>query len=145
MTPKQQIRWGYAGVIVTLAVIAIVSTSGLLSPVAMLMFASLAMLNVANIAQASDKLFYSRNRWLMLIICMGVSISPALLVGDAIVKSENSSFPLWLRWVLAMAIAILTVGCAILGTIRSTTSNNANQAKGNRQQSHAPKPPPVPN
>ncbi len=132
MTPKQQIRWGYAGVIITLAVIAIVSTSGSLSPVAMLMFASMAMLNVANIAQASDTLFYSRNRWLKLIICMGVSISPAVLLGDAIVRSENSNFPLWVRWVLASAIAILTVGCAILGSIRSTTSINANQAQDKR-------------
>ncbi|AMV35371.1 hypothetical protein VN12_24995 [Pirellula sp. SH-Sr6A] len=98
----------------------------------MLMFASMAMLNDANIEQATDTLFYSRNRWLMLIICMGVSISPALLVGDAIVRTENSNFPLWIRWVLASAIAILTVGCAILGTIRSTTSISVNQAHDKR-------------
>ncbi len=120
MEPKQQIKWGYLGVVVTLVVGIIAATTSPESGFPLtLMISSMGMLNVCNIAQANDPTFLQRNLVILFLIVGGLTIPLPIYFGKKMLEAEGWGVPYEFRIVAAFLLFAVTVGCAFFGTSRS--------------------------
>lgn len=120
MEPNQNIKSGYIGVVVTLlaGVIAAVTSSEDGFPLT-IMISSMGMLSVCTIVHASDPTFLYRNRVLMFLIMAGAAIPPPIYLGKKILYAEDWGLPYELRLFLAVSLGIVTIACALTGTLRA--------------------------
>ena len=116
MEPNQQIKWGYAGVVVTLLVGIMAATTSSESGFPLtIMISSLGMLNVCNLAQANDPTFLQRNRVILFLIVGGLAIPPPIYLGRKILEAEEWGVPYEIRILAFVILFAVTVGCAFFG------------------------------
>ncbi len=120
MTKPQQIAMGYLGIIVSLVTVALLPELGGMSSPQMMTLASFAMLNVINIAHASDHIFLYCHRPLVAIIIAGIVLPLLYATGVRILTSTEWPFPESTRYPLLLIDIIVLGGSAVGGFIRST-------------------------
>ncbi|XZE19855.1 hypothetical protein SH449x_005185 [Pirellulaceae bacterium SH449] len=126
MTKQKQIVLNYVGIVVSMVVIVLTSMWGVSANPQTIAFASLAMLNVVNIAHANDRFFLNRHRLLVAMILAGIVLPLLYWTGTRILTasewpwSDNTRLP-------ALILITIVVGqSAIVGFLRSTgMPNNA--------------------
>jgi hypothetical protein len=120
MTKSQQIYLGYVGIVVSIVGIALTPELGGLANPQTTVLASMAMLNVVNIAHASDRTFLHRHRLLVAMILAGI-VFPLLYARSAkILTSTDAPYSEATRFASVILITIVVVGSTVVGFFRST-------------------------
>lgn len=120
MTKSQQIYLGYVGIVVSIVGIALTPELGGLANPQTTVLASMAMLNVVNIAQASDRTFLHRHRLLVAMILTGI-VFPILYASSAgILMSTDWPYSEATRFAAVILIIIVVGGSTVVGFFRST-------------------------
>lgn len=117
MTQSQQISAGYVGIVVSM--VGLASTQVLGGPKSIVL-ASLAMLNVVNIAHASDRRFLHRHRLLVAMILAGIVFPIPYASGARILTTTEWPFSEGTRIPSVILIVIVVGGSVVVGFLRST-------------------------
>ncbi len=120
MTKSQQISLGYVGIVVSMVGIALTPVLGGLASHQTIVLASMAMLNVVNIAHASDRSFLYRHRLLVAMILAGIIFPILYASGTRILTSTDWPFSEATRYPSVILIIIVVGGSALVGFLRST-------------------------
>ena len=113
MTKSQQIYLGYVGIVVSIVGIALTPELGGLANPQTTVLASMAMLNVVNIAHASDRTFLHRHRLLVAMILAGIVFPILYASGARILTTTEWPFSEATR-IPSVILIVIVVGGVIL-------------------------------
>lgn len=128
MTKQKQIVLNYVGIVVSLGVIGMTSMWGVSSNPQTIVFASLAMLNVVNIAHTNDRFFLNRHRLLVAIILAGIVLPLLYWTGTRILTASEWPLSDNTRLPALILITTVVVPSAVVGFLRSTGMPNNTEA-----------------
>ena len=114
----------YAGIVLSFLCLGIAANGAIVSWTNIVAIAAFGMLNVINIAQASDDTFMSRHRILCAIVLSGIVLPCLWHIGYRLIFTDVGLGSPTTAIVLFVGIAAITIYCAVTGLWQSTNETS---------------------